>query len=163
MEYNQNQTKPKKTVKERLKAFFRKQWVQALLNPHFLISIGIAWFITNGWSYCALGLGAYFKINWLRNIGAVWLGILWMPGTPEKLVTFSIAIVILRLLFPKDTKTLAVIHEKRLLLIDLTKKSFQKFRDKFKHKKTAQIEQKAPEQIEQKASESEDAPKETDP
>ncbi|MBR5371052.1 MAG: hypothetical protein IK130_02450 [Oscillospiraceae bacterium] len=163
METNQNSTKPKKTVKERLKAFFRKQWVQALLNPHFLISIGIAWFITNGWSYCALGLGAYFGINWLRNIGAVWLGILWMPGTPEKLVTFSIAIVILRLLFPKDTKTLAVIHEKRLQLIDLTKKSFQKFRDKFKRKKPAQIEQNEPGQIETKASEAEEAPPENDP
>lgn len=142
MENKEPQTVQKKTFKERIRAFFKKQWVQALLNPHFLISIGIAWFITNGWSYLALSLGTYFKINWLRNIGAVWLGILWMPGTPEKLVTFSIAIIILKVFFPKDEKTLAVIHEKRLQLIQLTKDSYRKFRDKFRKKKQAKIEQK---------------------
>ena len=111
-----------------------KPFLRALLNPHMLISLGIAWFLTNGWSYCALGIGTYFHINWLRNAGMVWLGILWMPGTPEKLVTFSLAIVILRLLFPKDEKTLAVRHQKRVELVALTKKSYQKFRERFRKK-----------------------------
>ena len=133
---NTEQTPEQSPKESKLKRFFRKRWVQALLNPHMLISLGIAWFITNGWSYVAFGVGTYWKINWLRNIGAVWLGILWMPGTPEKLVTFSLAIVILRVVFPKDTKTLAVIHEKRLQLFELTKKSFQSFKDKFKKKKS---------------------------
>ncbi len=130
MENKEPQTVQKKTFKERIKAFFKKQWVQALLNPHFLISIGIAWFITNGWSYLALSLGTYFKINWLRNIGAVWLGILWMPGTPEKLFTFAVAMGILRLLFPDDTRTLAMVRRKRKQLSERTKLAWQKLRAK---------------------------------
>lgn len=133
-----------KKPESKLIRFFRKKWVQALLNPHMLISLGIAWFITNGWSYVAFSLGTYFQINWLRNIGAVWLGLLWMPGTPEKLLTFSLAIIILRVVFPKDTKTLAIIHEKRLQLMKLTKESYQKFKAKFKKKQPEQIEDDKP-------------------
>ncbi|MBR4200888.1 MAG: hypothetical protein IKQ91_06375 [Oscillospiraceae bacterium] len=112
-----------------------RPWMRALTNPHLLISVGIAWFITNGWAYCATGIGWYADIPWLLHIGTVWLGILWMPGTPEKLFTFAIAIGILKLLFPEDTRTLAMIHRKRLQLTERTKVSWQKFRARFRRKK----------------------------
>lgn len=112
-----------------------RPWLRALTNPHLLVSLGIAWFITNGWAYCAVGIGWYLEIGWLLNAGTVWLGILWMPGTPEKLFTFAIAIGILKLLFPDDTRTLAMIHRKRTQLMERTKLEWQKLRGKLRRKK----------------------------
>lgn len=105
-----------------------RPWLRALTNPHLLISIAIAWFLTNGWAYCAVGFGWYMEIDWMLHIGTVWLGILWMPGTPEKLVTFLIAMGLLRLLFPEDTRTLAMVSRKRRQLAERTKLEYQKFR-----------------------------------
>lgn len=103
-------------------------WLRALTNPHFLISVGIAWFITNGWAYCAAGFGWYFEIDWLMEIGAVWMGILWMPGTPEKLLTIPIAIGILRILFPDDTRTLLMMRQKFRSLLAHTKTEYARVR-----------------------------------
>ena len=113
----------------------RKQWLKALTNPHMLICIAIAWFITNGWSYLALGLGWAFEINWLRNIGAVYLAILWAPGTPEKLITFGVAMLMLKLLFPKDVRTLALLRRKRKIVWLVTKMQFKAFKEKLFGKK----------------------------
>ena len=103
-------------------------WLRAPTNPHLLISLGIAWFITNGWAYCAAGIGWYLDIPLLLKSGSMWLGILWMPGTPEKLFTFAIAMGILRLLFPDDTRTLAIVRRKRKQLSKRTRLTWQKFR-----------------------------------
>ena len=111
----------------------RKEWVRALTNPHLLVSCGIAWFITNGWSYCAVGIGRYYNIGWLMKIGTVWLGMLWMPGTPEKIVTFAVAVGLLRVLFPDDTRTLAMIRRKNKQLVAVSKQHFARFREKHKH------------------------------
>ena len=105
-----------------------RPWLRALTNPHLLISLGIAWFITNGWAYCAAGIGWYLDIPLLLKSGSMWLGILWMPGTPEKLFTFAIAMGILRLLFPDDTRTLAMVRRKRKQLSKRTQLAWQKFR-----------------------------------
>ena len=80
--------------------------VRLLLNPRFVLCFGIAWFITNGWSYVALGMGTYFKLPWLTAVSTGYLALLWIPFTPEKLITAAIAIALLRLLFPNDEKTL---------------------------------------------------------
>lgn len=94
----------------KIKEGFRKV-VQLLLNPRLLLCFGIAWFITNGWSYLVFGLGTYLDIGWLAAIGGAYLAFLWLPVSPEKLVTFAIAILLLRLIFPNDQKTLAVLKE----------------------------------------------------
>lgn len=116
----------------------RRQWIKALTNPHLLISVAAAWFLTNGWAYCAFGLGWLLHMPVLRNIGAVYLGLLWMPGTPEKLFTFGIAMVMLRVLFPKDTRTLAMIRRKRRLVWYVTKLQFANLRRKLSDKKRAE-------------------------
>ena len=107
-----------------------RPWLRALTNPHLLISLVIAWFITNGWAYCAVGIGWYLDIPALLRIGTVWLGLLWVPGTPEKLLTFGLAMGILRLLFPDDTRTLAMVRSKRKALQARTKRRWQQFREK---------------------------------
>lgn len=67
--------------------------------------------ITNGWSYIAFGIGVYYGIGWLTAVGGSYLTFLWLPFTPEKIATVAIAVLLLRLIFPKDEKTLAVLRE----------------------------------------------------
>lgn len=58
--------------------------------------------ITNGWAYVFLGLGIAFNWAWAKAIGTGYLAILWLPVTPEKIITIPIAILLQRFLFPKD-------------------------------------------------------------
>ena len=95
-------------MKTKVKAFIKKA-LSFLLNPRLLLCWGIAWLITNGWSYVVLALGTYLDITWMKALGGGYVTFLWLPISPEKLVTAAIAMVLLRLLFPNDQKTLAVI------------------------------------------------------
>ncbi len=86
-----------------------KRWLlflkQLILNPRFLLCFGIAWLITNGWSYLLFGLGMLFDIGWMTTVAGAYMAFLWLPFTPEKIVTFAIALGLRRLIFPKDQKT----------------------------------------------------------
>lgn len=95
-----------KIMKAKLKKIF-----QFIANPHLLLCVAIAWLITNGWSYIMLALGTFFKIDWMMAVSGAYVAFLWLPLSPEKLVTFAIAIVLLRWIFPNDQKTLAVLKE----------------------------------------------------
>jgi len=86
-----------------------KKIIQFILNPHFLLCFGIAWLITNGWSYVLLAIGTIFGIGWMTAVAGAYLAFLWLPISPEKIVTVAIAIGLLRLIFPKDEKTLGVL------------------------------------------------------
>ena len=86
-----------------------KKVLQFLLNPRFLLCFGIAWMITNGWSYILLGFGMFLKIEWMVWVSTTYLAFLWLPFTPEKLITVPIAIGLLKLFFPNDQNTLAVL------------------------------------------------------
>ena len=81
-----------------------------LLNPRLLLCFGLAWIITNGWSYVLFGIGTFYDIGWMAAVAGACLTFLWLPISPEKIVTVAIAITLLRFLFPKDEKTLAVLH-----------------------------------------------------
>ena len=85
---------------------FLKSFAVLILNPRFILCFGIAWIITNGWSYAAAAIGAYFEITWLTAISGSYIAFLWLPVTPEKLITLTISLLLLRKLFPNDTKTL---------------------------------------------------------
>lgn len=93
-------------MKEKLKKIL---WFFA--NPRLLLCVGLAWIITNGWSYILLGLGTIFEINWMIAVSSAYLAFLWFPFTPEKIVTFIIAIFLLKVLFPKDQKTLGILTD----------------------------------------------------
>ena len=82
-----------------------------LLNPRLLLCFGIAWMITNGWCYLFLFFGARYGIGWMAALGGAYAAFLWFPFTPEKIVTVAIAIFLLRLLFPRDQATLAVLQD----------------------------------------------------
>lgn len=95
-------------MKKKIKKFC-KVALQFLLNPRFLLCFGIAWMITNGWSYVLFGIGTYFDIGWMVALSAAYLAFLWLPISPEKIVTTLIAMGLLKLIFPNDTKTLGVL------------------------------------------------------
>ncbi|MBE6650652.1 MAG: hypothetical protein E7613_04995 [Ruminococcaceae bacterium] len=83
--------------------------LQFLLNPRFLLCFGIAWLITNGWSYILLGIGTFYGIHWMTAAAGAYLTFLWLPISPEKLVTLLLAMWFLKMLFPNDQKTLGVL------------------------------------------------------
>ncbi len=93
-------------IKEKL-----KKLLVFLLNPRFLICFGLAWMITNGWCYIFIGVGTYYDIEWMFYVGSSYLAFLWLPITPEKIITIPLAIALLKLIFPKDEKTLAVLQQ----------------------------------------------------
>ncbi len=108
-----------------------KKLLKLIFNPRLLLCILLAWFITNGWCYVFVGCGVYFGIGWMAAVGAAYAGLLWLPFTPEKLLTVIIAIFLLRLLFPEDKNTLAVLREE----LDAAKNAARRFWSKRKSKK----------------------------
>ena len=100
-------------MREKIKYWLRKL-ASFFLNPRFLLCFGVAWMLTNGWSYILFALGTYFGIGWMIAVGGGYMAFLWLPISPEKLVTVAIAIWLLRLLFPNDQKTLAVLMKARI-------------------------------------------------
>lgn len=97
-------------MKEKIKEFIKKLMF-CILNPKFLFCFGIGWIITNGWSYAMFTLGMYFQVHWMIVVSSAYLTFLWLPISPEKLVTFAIAIFLMKWLFPNDEKTLGVMKE----------------------------------------------------
>ena len=95
----------KKKLKNKIKKIF---WFFA--NPRLLLCFGLAWIITNGWSYIMLGLGILFDVAWMQAVASAYLAFLWIPFTPEKIVTVLIAIFFLKSFFPKDEKTLGILR-----------------------------------------------------
>ena len=94
---------------EKLKQNLKKA-VQFIANPRLILCFMIGWMITNGWSYILFGLGTYLGIEWMIAVGGAYMALLWLPFTPEKIITCAIAIALLRWLFPNDKKTLAVLR-----------------------------------------------------
>lgn len=98
-----------KNLKTKIK-YWVKTIIQFILNPRLLLCFGIAWIITNGWAYITTAIAVWLKIEWLGTVAGAYLAALWIPFTPEKIITVIIAIFLLKLLFPNDKKTLEKLH-----------------------------------------------------
>ncbi len=120
-----------------------KQWlkkaIQFLLNPRLLLCVGLAWMITNGWSYVMLAVGTWLDISWMIAVAGGYLTILWLPVSPEKIITFAIAIALLRALFPKDEKTLAVLREGHQKAKKAIKKQYYNIKERLQTMKAKDI------------------------
>ena len=112
-----------------------KHWIKTViefcLNPRLLLCFGIAWIITNGWCYIFVALGTLLKINWMIAVGGAYAAALWVPFTPEKIITVIIAIALLRLFFPNDQKTL----KKLIALKNAAKSEWHEIKEKLKNRK----------------------------
>ncbi len=121
-----------------------KKWLKIILefclNPRLLLCFGIGWMITNGWAYIATSLGLWLNIDWLLGIGAAYLTALWIPFTPEKIITVIIAIFLVKRFFPNDKKTLERLHKMKEGIKAATKEYRKKRKDQ---KSKAMAEKKA--------------------
>ena len=74
---NEENTENKKT--KQVGPFFRrlKPYLKTALlcvtNPRLLLCLGIAWFITNGWSYVMMAAGTFFQIEWMMAVAGAYL------------------------------------------------------------------------------------------
>ena len=122
-------------LKEKIK-YWLKTIIQFILNPRLLLCFGLAWIITNGWAYITVAISAYFKLEWLAAIAGGYLAALWIPFTPEKIITVIIAIFLLKLIFPNDKKTLEKLHNMK----EKAKEEIKKL--KIKHKENKDLQDK---------------------
>jgi hypothetical protein len=136
-----NKTKIKNTIK----AIY-----EFILNPRLLLCFGLAWLITNGWAYIAVAFGAMYDISALTTIGATYLAFLWLPVTPEKIITVIISIHLLKKIYPEDTKTLAKLYElkrkakrecRKVVLV--TKLKWRNFKRKIQSRKERKNQEKS--------------------
>lgn len=84
-------------MKEKLKKL-KNNIIKYLKDPKLLLSFLIAWMITNGWAYIMLGLGIFSDINWMQVVATGYLAVLWLPITPEKLITIPLSLFIYKCL-----------------------------------------------------------------
>lgn len=123
-------------MREKIKQLLKKA-VYFLLNPRLLLCFGIAWMITNGWSYVMLAVGTWLRIPWMIAVASAYLTILWLPS-PEKILTCAIAILLLRLIFPKDKYTLGVLQDMHRAAMN----AFKNRKNKKKKKDSESTEEK---------------------
>ena len=119
-----------KDFKEKIK-FWTKTILEFCLNPRLILCFGIAWIITNGWAYITLAIATWLNTGWLMAVSGGYLAALWIPFTPEKIITLIIAIFLLKRLFPNDKKTL----EKLYNMKEKAKEEIKKLKAKRKNKK----------------------------
>lgn len=116
---------------------FRTLWkklkllVRLILNWRFLVCFGIAWMITNGWSYILLGVGYFWGIDWMIWLGGGYLALIWFPLSPEKFITVAIAAFLAHKLFPAHTG--ALVAEIKLLVKKGKKKLLKRIQKMMKH------------------------------
>jgi hypothetical protein len=70
-------------------------WARPYLTWKMLPFLLIAWFITNGWAYVFIAIGT----PTMRKIALSYIAFLWLPISPEKIVTIPLAFFIQKLLF----------------------------------------------------------------
>ena len=121
-------------MKEKIKNILKKV-VLFILNPRLLLCVGIAWMITNGWSYVLLGIGTLFEIGWMIALSTTYMALLWFPFTPEKIITMIIAIFLLKTLFPKDERTLGILIDLHAAVVEKSKRRKEKKKEKDKNAK----------------------------
>lgn len=107
----------------------KKLWlyIKPFLNIKILIVYIPIWFIFSGWTYLFIYLGIKFDIKWMYISGSTWSAFLWMPFTPEKLVTIPLTIKVYMKLFKENNPSL------ERMLIE-AKQDFEKIKRKFKKK-----------------------------
>ena len=69
-----------------------KTYISPFLNWRILVIYVPIWFIMSGWTYLFIFLGTKYHISWMLAAGTFWATLLWLPITPEKLITLSLTL-----------------------------------------------------------------------
>lgn len=90
-----------------MRKLLHKLWIyiRPFCKWQFLVSYFIPFMLVNGWAWIGTILMPLIGANWFTIAATTWLGILWLPCTPEKIITVPIAIWIHTKLFGKHGKT----------------------------------------------------------
>ena len=113
-----------------MKNFFKKAkvFLAFFVNPRLLLCFCLGWMLTNGWAYILLAVGSMYGIAWMTAISGAYLAILWLPISPEKVITIALAITFMKMFFPRDEKTLGKLIAIKKGAIESVKKIFKKFK-----------------------------------
>ena len=89
------------SIKKKLQHYFNKaiEWARPYLTWRMTPFLLVAWLITNGWAYAFVIIGSRLGVGWMTWLGGAWVSILWLPMTPEKLVTIPLAGLLYRLFY----------------------------------------------------------------
>ena len=81
---------------EHLRKLFNKikTYISPFLNWRILIIYVPIWFIMSGWTYLFIFLGTKYSVGWMLAAGTFWATVLWLPFTPEKLITVPLTLFI---------------------------------------------------------------------
>ncbi len=82
----------------------RKEWARKaakwISDPRSALCFAAAWMVTNGWAYAALAVGGAAGLKGLASVAGAYLALLWLPCTPEKILTVALAVWLRKALFP---------------------------------------------------------------
>ena len=84
-----------------------KTYISPFLNWRILVIYVPIWFIMSGWTYLFIYLGTRHHISWMLASGTFWATILWLPITPEKLITIPLTLLIYMRVFGHGNKDTA--------------------------------------------------------
>lgn len=91
-----------------------KTYIAPFLNWRILIIYVPIWFIMSGWTYLFIYLGTRHHVGWMLAAGTFWATILWLPFTPEKLITIPLTLLIyVKWVGHSDPKLEAMVVEAR--------------------------------------------------
>ena len=98
----------------KLKSIVKKLWIyiNPFLNFKLLLIYIPIWFLMSGWTYLFIFLGMKYQINWMLISGSTWAGVLWLPCTPEKIITIPLTLLLYTKIFgDKNTKTIEKLNK----------------------------------------------------
>lgn len=105
-------------------------YIKPFTNPRFLISFGLAWLITNGIWYVFAFVPIKLLPDWLVWFSRSYIAFIYLPWTPEKLITIPMAIFFHLKLFRRDDKT----HKQLEDMYKQAKSDWNKVKSRFKKK-----------------------------
>ena len=89
-----------------------KTYISPFLNWRILVIYVPIWFLMSGWTYLFIYLGTKHGVGWMLAAGTFWATILWLPFTPEKLITIPLTLYLYVKLFGHgDPKLEAMVVE----------------------------------------------------
>lgn len=71
-----------------------KTYISPFLNWRILVIYVPIWFLMSGWTYLFIYLGTRHHVGWMLAAGTFWATVLWLPFTPEKLITIPLTLFI---------------------------------------------------------------------
>ena len=83
-----------------------KTYIAPFLNWRILVIYVPIWFIMSGWTYLFIFLGTKYRVGWMLAAGTFWATVLWLPFTPEKLITVPLTILVYVKLFGSGNEKL---------------------------------------------------------